>query len=354
MRDDTVRSKEVVWYHRYRDLRLKLAMWVSGAAIIIGGIVWLKDKLLSIDPGKGVPLGLCVRTEGHIATLIQTLEPYTPSLHRDGSKDRFSVSLFIVPLDGDKPKLVPILSEQPFSAIQLAKVLGSDGRTLWFDVHGIGGVDLKTFELVPADRTPAPGVALQGAWTSPFPPRTDAFLAAGYISAPGQWVGLHSIAELEGEFKPQKFVRRVVRQEEAGQERRFCRATLEAPVNDKYHRVQSIAPVNDGAYLNAAFLRPDEESEPFRFTDPEGALMIFTSELGRNGRLMVARVDLNGRVIWQVDTGVERFKLEQVLPGERSTAFVGTRPPVEGEVSEPLLVIVDHTSGSMKSHSLWR
>ncbi len=354
MTDPVARAKDVAWYARYRDFRMKLALGVGGAAIIIGGIMWMKNKLLSIDPGKGTPFGLCVRTDTHIATLIRSLEAYVPSLHRDGSKDRFSVSLFLVPLDGSSPRLVPIADGLEGNSFSLAKVLGSDGSTLWFDVNGIGGVDLKTYDLLPVGRTPAPNVSLQGAWSLPFPPRTDAFLAAGYIASPGQWVGLHSTAELEGEFKPQKFVRRVVSQEEAKQERRFCSATLEAPVDDKYHRIVSVAPVNDATYLNAAFLRADDKSEPFRLSDPDGAVMLYTSEPGREGKLMVARVAADGRIIWQLDTGIERFKLEQILPGQRSTAFVGTRPPVEGKVSEPLLVIVDHATGAMVSHSLWQ
>ncbi len=354
MTDPTSRAKDVAWYARYRDFRLKLALGVGGAAIIIGGILWMKNELLTIDPGKGTPLGLCVRTDSHIATLVQTLEPYTPSLHRDGSKDRFSVSLFLVPLDGSSPRLVPIADGLEGNSFSLAKVLGSDGRTLWFDVGGVGGVDLRNYDLLPAGRTLAPNVSLQGAWSSPFPSRADAFLAAGYIAAPGQWVGLHSAAELEGGYKPKKFVRRVVGQEEAKQERRFCRASLEAPVDDKYHRIVSIAPINEATFLNAAFLRADDKSEPFLLSDPDGAVMVYTSEPGREGRLMVARVATDGHIIWQVDTGIERFKLEQILPGQRSTAFVGTRPPVEGKVSEPLLVIVDHATGAMISHSLWQ
>lgn len=354
MTEPAARAKDLAWYARYRDFRLKLALGIGGAAIIIGGIIWIKNKLLNIDPGKGTPLGLCVRTDTHIATLIRSLEAYAPSLHRDGSKDRFSVSLFLVPLDGSNPRLMPIADGLEGNAFSLAKVLGSDGSTLWFDVNGIGGVDLKSYDLLPAGRTPASNISLQGEWSSPFPPRTDAFLAAGYIAAPGQWVGLHSAAELEAEYEPQKFVRRVVGQEEAKQERRLCSASLEAPIDAKYHRIVSMAPLNDVTFLNAAFLRADDKSEPFRLTDPEGAVMLYTSEPGREGKLMVARVTTDARIIWQVDTGIDRFKLEQILPGQRSTAFVGTRPPVEGKVSEPLLVIVDHFTGAMVSHSLWQ
>lgn len=332
-------------------MKARLGVIVLAVALILDGMFWLKDKLLTIDPGKGAPLGLCVRTDHHIATLMQTLEPYTPSSHRDGSEDRFTVSIFIVPLDGSKPRLIPIIHEQPFPSIQLAKVLGSDGSTLWFDARGIGGVDLKTFELLKPSEVRDPYVPLPA---SPFAPSVGEYLSAGYHIGPGSWLGLHSAAEMEGEFAPKKFVRRVAQQEEAKQSRRFYRGALDAPVNDDYHRILSMTPIGDTEYLNAAFLRMDDASEPLRMTDPDGALMIFTSDPGLQGRLIVARVDTGGNIIWQVDTGIDRFKLSQLLPSKDSFAFVGTRPSVPDRVSEPLLVIVDNGTGATKSISLWQ
>lgn len=336
---------------RFTALKARLGLIVLAVALIFGGMICLKDKLLAIDPGKGAPLGLCVRTDHHIATLMQTLEPYTPSLHRDGSEDRFTVSIFIVPLDGSKPRLIPILHEQSFPSVQLAKVLGSDGSTLWFDARGIGGVDLETFELLKPSEVRDPYVPQPAL---PFAPAVSEYLSAGYHTGPGSWLGLHSAAEIEGGFAPKEFVRRVVRQDEAKQLRRFYRGVLDAPVNDEYHRILSMTAIGDTEYLNAAFLRMDEASEPLRMTDPDGALMIFTSDPGLQGRLMVARVDLDGKVVWKTDTGIDRFKLSQILPGKDSFAFVGTRPPVPNKVSEPLLVIVENRSGKTTLHSLWQ
>ena len=65
-------------------------------------------------------------------------------------------------------------------------------------------------------------------------------------------------------------------------------------------------------------------------------------------------MDTEGKFIWKVDTGIDRFKLEQILPGKDSFAFVGTRPPIPDKVSEPLLVIVDNTTGAIAVHSLWQ
>lgn len=112
--------------------------------------------------------------------------------------------------------------------------------------------------------------------------------------------------------------------------------------------------IGDAAYLNAAFLRLDDRSEPVRVRNPDGALMIYTSEPGRKGTLRVARVDTEGTIIWNADTRLDRFALQQILPGEQSMAFIGTRPRVPDQVPEPLLVIVDNASGAMTTHSLWR
>ncbi|MEO8591568.1 MAG: hypothetical protein ABI432_19460, partial [Flavobacteriales bacterium] len=87
----------------FRSLRTALALVVLVVAVIAGCILWFKNKVLVIDPGKGTPIGLAVRTDTHIAILIESLVPYMPSLHRDASKDRYRISVFLVPLDGSEP-----------------------------------------------------------------------------------------------------------------------------------------------------------------------------------------------------------------------------------------------------------
>jgi len=339
------------WYGRYRSLRTKLALGGGAIMLVVAGVLWIKDKLLSIDPGHGAPVGLSVRTDRHIATLIQTLEAYVPSPNRNHGKDTYRYSLFLVPLDGSAPKLIPIGGGYPSSAMGLAKILGSDGRVLWFNVNGIGGVDLKRLEVLKPSEVRDPDIPKP---KSPFPPRPDSYLAAGFIPASGQWLGLHSEEEVQGEFALWKAVRRVVSQESWKRMRRLHRGELDAPVDDRYHRILSLEPINEAEYFNAAFLRMDKDSEPIRLSDPDGALMIHTSQPGMKGTTVIARIDLDGRVRWSVDTAIDRFQLLQILPGEQSFAFVGTRLPVPGKVSEPLLVIVENATGKVATHSLWR
>lgn len=91
-----------------------------------------------------------------------------------------------------------------------------------------------------------------------------------------------------------------------------------------------------------------------RVAAPDGYLMVHTSAPGLAGTLVVARVDPRGNLVWTADTGIDRFKLTQILPDPRHVAFIGTRPAVAGQVPEPILVSVDTQSGALSSTTLWQ
>lgn len=388
---------DVAFVRRLSSAKAKLGLIVLILALIFGGVMWFGKKLLTVTPASGVPLGECIRTDQHIAVLIQTTDPHIPEISGRGGNETTSISILLISLDGSKRRLVPVVSGLSPGSYSLARIMGSDGRTLWFDATGLYGVRLDDYALITTkdlrdangtldpswwedprgmdvmdgklhvmriDRTAAIDVAPATYKAAPVTPKpsnarsvrhapTD-HLAAGFMNGVNSWFGLHSPAEIEGEFAPKKFLRRVVRQEEAKKMRRFHHAELDAPVDDKYHRILYTTPIGDTEYLNAAFLRMDDASEPLRLSDPDGALMIFTSEPGLQGKLMVARVDTTGNILWKVDTGIDRFKLSQILPGKDSFAFVGTRPPVPDKLSEPLLVIVENGTGAVVTHSLWQ
>jgi hypothetical protein len=241
-------------------------------------------------------------------------------------------------------------------AFGLAKILGSDGRTLWFDVAGLGGVDLganklrSDAEIAAVDRR-----GLPRPWgDSPLAPAPEQFLAAGLMTSATTWLGLHSDAEAARDFRPGQWLRPVVRAESARQSRRFHLGEVEPDGTAGYSRIVSMRAVGETEYLDAAFLRPSNDSTPFRLDGPPGALVLYRSAPGLEGTAVVARVDDMGNLLWSIDTGISRSALQQILPGTDATAFVGTRPPVPGEVSEPLLVIVEHDDGRQVTHSLWR
>ena len=198
-----MRAAEARWVFRLTTLRAQLGLIVLAIALLIGAGVWVRDKFLSIDPGKGTAIGLSVRTDRHVATLIQSLEPYVPTLDRNHGNDTYGISLFLVPLDGSATKLIPLRRGLSPNAFSLAKIYGSNGRTLWFDVAGLGGVDLQSYEL----RTEAEVAAvdprnLPRPWgDSPLPPRLERSLApipavnpAGSISVEASAPGLQGTA----------------------------------------------------------------------------------------------------------------------------------------------------------------
>jgi hypothetical protein len=108
--------------------------------------------------------------------------------------------------------------------------------------------------------------------------------------------------------------------------------------------------LDDGTWLGLS-----QTSEPLRVGDPDSVLMLHTSGGGIRGTLLVSRLPVDtGRLLWTQDTGLDRFTLAQILPGDTSTALVGTRPPTPDTVSEPLIVLFDHATGRLTTHSLWR
>lgn len=353
--DHTSRSKAeaVAWNQRYRDFKFKFAMGAGIVAIVVALVLGLGKRMLSIDRGKGTPIGYALRTDAHIGVLIQTLDANIPSPNRDRSKDTYSISLFIVPLDGSEPQLVPIKEGLYPNSFSLAKVIGSDGRALWFDAAGMGAVDLKTFKLLQPSELRDPPPAPRN---NPMAlgPKVEHQLAVGLFTSSTTWLGLYSEEEAGRDLKEGFSLKRVVPALSAKQLRRFHQVEVEAEVIAGRQRIINARPLAGADYLNAAFVRMDESSEPLRMHDPDGALMIHTDKPGLGGKLVVASVDDNGSVLWSVDTGLDRFALKQILPGKDATVFIGTRPPVPDQVSEPLLMIVEHSTGKLSSHSLWR
>lgn len=352
---NTAKAKDeaLAWYHRYRDLRLRLALVGGALALGVALIAALGRAVLFIDPGPGSPIGDALRTDRHVAVLIQTLEPYLPSLNRDHSRNRYSVSLFLVPLDGSRTRQVLLKEGLAPNSYSLARLINSDGQSIWYNVAGIGAVDLRTYKPLPVDRLGEPPARQR---TSDFSPDPDVehHLAAGMYTSPTRWFGLHSPAEAQRDLKLGLSRQRVMHAEHAQQLRRFHQAEVQPDDDTGRHRILSVRPLGDEEYLNAALLRTHSSAEPLRLADPPGALMVYTSGRGLGSTLILARVDLDGKVLWSTDTGIDRFSLLQILPGEGLTAFVGPRPSEPGRVPEPLLVIVEHEAGKPTTHSLWR
>lgn len=394
---DVGRAGADAFVRRYQDLRSRSGLFVIAVALVAGGVFWAGQQVLLVEPASGVPLGECIRTETHIASLIQATDPHLPRWSGRGGDDTSSIRILLIPLDGTAPRVVPVAEGLTSNSHSLARILGSDGHTLWFDVAGIHGVRLRDDELVTPEDLREANPAVDPSWwedprgmdlvdgrlhvlrddrsaavdvdpaswkAAPAEPKpsNDRFdrrtvedhLAAGFLAAPDVWLGLHSPSERAAGFESGSYVREVESAEDAKQLRRLHGGKVEAGYDETHHRIREIESLRDDEYLNAAFLRMDPESPPLRLRDPDGALMIHTSAPGLDGTLIVSRVDLAGRLLWSVDTGLDRFLLQQILPGPESFAFVGSGPPIPDVPSEPFVVLIENATGKLARHSLWR
>lgn len=393
----TPQAKAQAFVRRYNKVRAMFALGLAVVALVVGGIYWVGKKMFMVTAVSGIPLNECVRTDQHISSLIQTTDPHAIDISGRGGNSTTSVSIVLFPLNGSKPEVVPVASGLNGNSLGLSRIMGSDGHTLWSHAAGLFGVRLRDHELITpkdlqkanpsvdpswwedtrgmdmhdgrlylqrSDRSAALTVdpATLKAMDTQVDPGNDRFrtryttdhLAAGLITAPNTWLGLLSPEELAGEYQVGKYIKVVESADDAKQLRRLCTADLEPSSDGEYLKILRITPIADTEYLNAAFLRMDSEAEPLKLKDPDGALMIHTSAPGLKGTLIVSRVDTQGNLVWSTDTGLDRFALKQILPGTDAFAFVGTRPMVEGKLSEPLVVLVYNKTGKVTSHSLWR
>jgi len=392
------------WVRRYYAFRGRLGALALIAVALVGAALWVKTRVLVTQPGPGVPIDRTVRTDTHLATLIAQTQPYPVSLHHDPSIERHTLSVLLVPLDGGAPRLVPLFRDLEPGSDRLAHILGSDGQTLWVEAATLAGANLRTGETVTEQDVLRASPGLDPRWlrdsrgpsivdgrvlllnddhsaamaidpltlrASPAPPKTGPvwpdtppftrYMAAGLLRADGTWLGLLSPSDLDGAYRAGQWLRAVESATDTPRDtRRLMRgelAPLDVGDDASHRRIRAMAPIGDTGFHNAAFLRLADGVPPLRLTEPDSVLMLHTSGdgFGADTTLLVSRVEMaSGRLIRTTDTGIHRFALEQILPGERSTAFVGARPPVPGKVSEPLLVILDHVAGGLATHSLWR
>lgn len=382
---------------RYANVKAMVGLGVLVAALVVGLVWWAGRKVLSVAPANGVPLNDCVRTDRHIASFIQYTDPHLPNVTGRGGNTTTSISILLLPLDGSSPLLVPVAKGVEGNGYALARIMGSDGHTLWFDCMGLGGVRSSDRTLVTTEDLRDANPSLDPGWwedqrgmdvldgrlhinnadrsaaldvdpatwkASPSEPKVGPtrpersevpdFMVAGTLVGADRWFGLHAPEDLASTYKVGEWVRAVERGEDAERMRRLFTGTTEASSDGDHFRIKRLDALSDSGYLNAAFLREGKDLPPLRLADPDGMLMLYTSAPGQQGTLVIARVDMQGKVLWSTDTGLDRFLLQQVLPGPGAFAFVGTRPPIPDKLSEPLVVLVDHATGRKTEHSLWR
>lgn len=355
--------------------------------------LWPARKALMVQT-TGHPIGLSMRAGGFIATLVYKQEPYMASLHRDPAENRFTISLLLHSTGSDAARrLIPIARNLPPARSGTeSRLLGVDGNVLWLYARGLAGYDLVSGKVITLADFRRANPALESLWDSaeyrfdqhvritsgdasrtyvldpitlvakqdnrprkpllPFSPLTqptaDSYLCAGGQLSPTEWLGAPTAAELAADFKPNARVVGDYPAKRSVMPRRLYRGRIAATQTGP--RFNSMTPLTDDTYLNAAFVRASQSGAPLRLSGPDGFLLTYSTQPGPKGTLVAARLNAQGQVVWKTDTGIAQ--LQQILPDAQTTAFIGTPVSALGKTAKPVLVIINLLSGTAATHPL--
>ncbi len=313
-------------------VRSKLALVLAGivAAAAIGWGV-LSEAMAVKTTGR--PIGAAVGSPTHIAILISTQVPYLPSLHRDASKDRFRIALLVQQRrNGDERRLLPILDNLDASqSMHAAKMLGYDGRMFWFLAKNIVGYDPAAKRLVRIEDLQRANPGFENLW------------GVAQYDVQNRLIANTRDRRVIVEVDPESLTVRTL-------DRLPSRKHVLPP--HPAHGMLASAPAATPDKLKAAYVRQDYGLPPLRLSNPDSSLLLFWRKTGTLQRMLfLARVTPDGNILWETQTGID--ELHQVLPDLAAPAFIGARPHVPDKVSEPILVVVDASSGRLDQRSLW-
>jgi hypothetical protein len=326
--------------------RLVVALGVGGlaaAAALAFGIV----KLLGVK-SYGHPAGLVVRAGQHLAVLIETRDPFIPSLKgRDERDMSYSYTLWLIPESGSGD----------IRTIRLDRGVASGSRThnvgvkqydngiLWLSIEDLQGIDLaserKTTQPAPAPLVNAPILQFMGAGEFPL----EQFRAQSVMLPSGDWLFLVSNDEVKASL--QLGTRLYDDSATARGTRDARRLNVVTAAPGVIPTVASAARIGDREFRNGAFMRSVKGGSVVRFSDPDGFLIVHDQGDPVHPSIHLSRVNADGSIVWTADTKIGR--LNQVLPHERLPAFVGELPR---ELTEPMLTVVDLKDGTARTKSL--
>jgi hypothetical protein len=340
----------------FSERRAKMAMYLGLVVLALALLAWIGRSLLEIRT-SGAPSGSSRRVGDTIATLMTRLEPYIPSLHRDHSKDTYSVGLLLHAVEGDAaPRYVVLARGRTGSELQHAKLLDSAGDLLWFATPEPGAYDVRSgrrYSAADLQQDPRLAPPQRPFSMSDYATGDQSLLltlAAGGTISESRWLGVLGTEDAAKSFPLGATPTRLLALERSSAPRNLFVGELVR--SDARLRLARLDSVPGDALYNGGFVRTARDGELLRLADPAGLLLVHESQRYRAGTVQLSRIDDDGRVLWRCDTGIGA--LHQVLPDAARPAFVGTRPKVPDVLPEPILVVVDSRNGAMTTRSLWQ
>lgn len=324
------RTVDLGFLCRYRRLSVWLGVLVAVVAIACG----VAYRTFSVKT-VGAPLGEGLGTPEFVAMLIETQEPYLPSLQGNPEQARFQVRLMIQPRSpGAGRRLIRVQKNlRAAEAQNSCRILGFDGKLLWILSPELLAYDYQAGRVIGLEKIRRVNPALESLWGQGF------YEVAGRLRVSTRDRG--TLVEINPETLLATYLP-WPRAEQAPA--RLAKQSLN-------FYLQPLA-ASDPARLDPAILRDEAGVSTLKLSNPEGHMLTYWKKIKLFERhLVVARVDANGKTVWETDTGIDT--LHQVFPHQHHVAFYGTRPSVPGKLPEPLLVVLETATGDSAVHSLW-
>lgn len=351
-------------------------------------------QLVSIK-STGTPLGPALRSATHVFQLIDTQERYLPSLHRNASKNRFSIDLLVIPIaDPSKQEIFKLIRQQQSNALTpMTKILGVDGDVVWIQALDTFAVNLRTKRVANESdlrkANPELALFLQSAkpeftdrflaispdWHQAYafsgetlkasshqPPPRDSWLdeqrssrvenslcSGGLISA-SEWISIATPEEARNNFKIGFSLPRDFSSHEKNQQFQLYRGTTDT--SESRPKILQFSRVSETEFRAANFLRTHPNDAILHANNPDSVFLLHQSGPQLFAPFSLTRLTPDGKIIWSTSTGIGR--LSQTLPSTDVIALLGETPQVENIVSEPLLVLINVASGKAKTVILWQ
>jgi hypothetical protein len=345
--------------HKLSSLRRKMAMFVGILVAVGATVLWLVKSMFSIAT-TGSPIGDSVRAGDTVATLIQRLEPYVPSLHRDPSKDRYSIGILLYDLTGTvAPRYREIGGGHAGGALSLSRLLGADSDWVLFQAPELGALEARTGRIVRDAEFEAVRARIDGgrpASTSPLAAMRSADrallaqLASGGRVSPTRMLLLGDLATLAREHRIGSSIREVL---DASRTREPVRPFIaEVVESNARSTIASLTQCPGEPFYHAGFVRAGTDGPLLVLDEPRSVLCLHEPQRFPQSNVRLSRLDLDGNSVWQVDLGID--VLEQVLPAHDRLVLRGKLPAAPSTVPTPVLVVIELRSGTLTTHPLLR
>lgn len=362
--------------------------------LVLLGVGLAAWQFVSIQ-STGTPLGPALRSERHLFQLISTQERYLPSLHRNPSKNRYRIDLLVIPIaDPTKQETFTLLRQQQANALTpVTKILGADGDVVWINALDVFAVNLKTGRIVRSEdlRKMNPELELflpsaraeftdrfiaispdwnraysfsaetfkatacepppRGSWMDErFKDRIEGSLCSGGLISSNEWIAVATPEDAKSDLKPGFSLPRDFTAGEKDHVRQLFRGMVDS--SGARPRIVTSERLASAEYRAATFLRSKPGGTVFQAGNPISFFLLHRVGKELFAPFTLARITPDGKEISSTATDIGR--LNQVLPGNDTIALIGERPPAPNKVPEPILVLIDTSSGTVCTVSLWR